>query len=1238
MRILLHLISVAAITISLGHAAAAPYYAPDMQVDYMTLDTENFLIVAISNQGRAEVPAGMGHLSVFVDCVSVAKFDLGDLADQTFRQVGGQTVVHTGVRLSGTRRCVLAFIDSQDEITEEDEFQNTMSVALDAEPLSGYDFTLHAYVDWQDELQIYIVNMGDRLSPSDLIIDCRVYIEDQLYTSFPTLLLALAGGGWGSAPLTPPTPIPVTQPTKVRVTCHTAATTDELDHVNNIFEATLHHVILADIDTIYSPLLSNPLIEGNMYWEDTPSYDGYDAWPVEMKDQLKYFLLRLEEGRGLPIEGPPPLMVIEDNDHQFIAPEDARDIYLAHVAQCLWFERQNSDAWSITDLSSEELAYLFDGRKFIKYSTYGDIPKYWFYSIVMGSVSPCNPQKIFSFMKHMGMIKSTQEETVFALVDWVRGYVRHASGEEMTLENRIENFGYKGFIPVDRIPHPLEGKHYISSGCWGTSGFFGAALRTVNIPVVHGRTVMTNSFEGFPHEHSRIELPTLRKSPTEDLGIAVFHSDDFYNSRFKPWGSTVVPSVRLFYTSDEIDTLIDDPEHIDCRPGGECNTPWGQATQNDGRYMSLVAREYLPGYYLKSYCASPETLDEILRGMHVGGELQEFALPYLDEAERLDFLQAAQAEIEALGGGDFDAGAAEVSFLYSRYSDRHRPSSEFPPGANQPPCLSRQLDRHTETCQTVTITLAASDPDGDELTYTAPEKPSGSTLVGNVFEWSVEAEVGLHRVVFGAADGNGGAAQLQVIIVVGANPLDGDGDGLPDDWELLHFGDLSQTGSDDTDTDGRCNCCEYVDDTNPSHPDNAEKTYYVSASRGDNSWDGLASMWDGTHGPKETIQAGIDATVDGWDYTVLMAAGIYAGDGNRDLDFEGKAITVKSENGAENTIIDCEGTEADPHRGFYFQSGEMLDSVVKGFTITNGYGYGSGGGIKCTADSSPTILDCKITACSSNYGGAIACYQSNPKIMNCVMTSNSVVYYGGAIQCRDSSPEITNCLIVDNTAGRYGGAIHLWSYHTPGGTQPVIANCTISGNRGLGGLVGGILCNDAGDATILNCILWDNVPGEIRDDSGSLVLTYCDVEDDTGEPWFGTGCVDMDPLFVSGSLGDYALSQIASGQGVDSPCVDAGSDTAENLGFHHLTTRTDGGDDAGIVDMGYHATYKVITDSITYDEGDVTITWIAKPGSSYTVQHSTNMVDWTDVPVGETGTWTDIAVSETTKFYRVVEQ
>ena len=100
------------------------------------------------------------------------------------------------------------------------------------------------------------------------------------------------------------------------------------------------------------------------------------------------------------------------------------------------------------------------------------------------------------------------------------------------------------------------------------------------------------------------------------------------------------------------------------------------------------------------------------------------------------------------------------------------------------------------------------------------------------------------------------------------------------------------------------------------------------------------------------IQEAINAASD--NDLILVADGTYTGQDNVDLNFSGKAITLKSENGPENCVIDCNGSDLDPHRAFFFRNGEGEDSIVEGFTITNGWTY-PGGAIYCINSSSPTI-------------------------------------------------------------------------------------------------------------------------------------------------------------------------------------------------------------------------------------------------------------------------------------------
>ncbi len=193
-----------------------------------------------------------------------------------------------------------------------------------------------------------------------------------------------------------------------------------------------------------------------------------------------------------------------------------------------------------------------------------------------------------------------------------------------------------------------------------------------------------------------------------------------------------------------------------------------------------------------------------------------------------------------------------------------------------------------------------------------------------------------------------------------------------------------------------------------------------------------------------TIQAGIDAASNG--DIVLVANGTYTGAGNKNLDFTGKAITVKSANGAAHTVIDCQGGG----RGFLFHSGEGNGSQLIGFTITNGYVDGSslyggkGGGIHCSY-SSPTISNCIISHCTATGfgGGGILLNSSTTRIENTIVEYNSAEVTGAGILIVNGSPTIYNSIIQHNKTTGYssGGGICII------GASATVSHCTISYNE-----------------------------------------------------------------------------------------------------------------------------------------------------------------------------------------------
>ena len=174
---------------------------------------------------------------------------------------------------------------------------------------------------------------------------------------------------------------------------------------------------------------------------------------------------------------------------------------------------------------------------------------------------------------------------------------------------------------------------------------------------------------------------------------------------------------------------------------------------------------------------------------------------------------------------------------------------------------------------------------------------------------------------------------------------------------------------------------------------------------------------------QSTIQAGIDSASVG--DTVLVADGTYTGDGNREIDFVGKAVVLMSENGPESCVIDAEGTEAEPHWSFYFHNSEDSTSMIIGITIKNGRHSDPlrGGGAVAVENASPSFSNCALEQHYGSNGGAVYIQSGSPTFDNCRFTNNESIK-GGAVFCRDGSqPVFTDCSFSDNL-GFDGGAIH----------------------------------------------------------------------------------------------------------------------------------------------------------------------------------------------------------------------
>jgi len=289
----------------------------------------------------------------------------------------------------------------------------------------------------------------------------------------------------------------------------------------------------------------------------------------------------------------------------------------------------------------------------------------------------------------------------------------------------------------------------------------------------------------------------------------------------------------------------------------------------------------------------------------------------------------------------------------------------------------------------------------------------------------------------------------------------------------------------------------------------------VCVSPSGNDSNGLGSP----DAPFKTIQKAIDVVNEPGH--VVPTPATYTGTGNVDLDFKGKAITVRaiepySFYTVTTTAIDCQGSSANNHRAFYFHTSEDANSVVKGLTIINGY---------------------------QTFGGAIWC-NSNPTIKNCTFTNNTASSLGGGIYCYDSNAVISNCTFSKNTALSKGGAL---------------------------------FCDYYSSATLGNSILWNNIAPSGHEIAlagastpSSLKVLYNDIDGGKAEIYAETNCpvvwgpgnLDTDPCFVNSDSNNYNLqSRIwqwddANGWGEgknNSFCIDAGN-PGSNLGDEGITS------------------------------------------------------------------------------------
>jgi len=276
----------------------------------------------------------------------------------------------------------------------------------------------------------------------------------------------------------------------------------------------------------------------------------------------------------------------------------------------------------------------------------------------------------------------------------------------------------------------------------------------------------------------------------------------------------------------------------------------------------------------------------------------------------------------------------------------------------------------------------------------------------------------------------------------------------------------------------------------------------------------LLVLPDGT-GDYPHIQAAIDAARDG--DVILLGYGRFRGEGNRDLHYDGKAITIRSQSGhPETCVIDCEGGSDNITRGFYFD-GEGPGSILQDVSIENGFvddadlpfNDCSGGGAILLNGASPTFRNVTFRHCAAFAAGGVMILSGSPRFERCSFIDNASCGGGGGY-CFEGAPEFVDCLFEENVPLQSGGGFTI-----NGAESALFTGCVFRNNRCLHcGLGGGLAllrttaivtgCTFVGNRTYepgegreggsRNCSGWDFEGGRSRDcDGGAIGISDADV-------------------------------------------------------------------------------------------------------------------------------------------------
>ena len=379
-------------------------------------------------------------------------------------------------------------------------------------------------------------------------------------------------------------------------------------------------------DELNAYLADNPHVADAIRWSSQAStaWQKYPTWSAAQKAELASVYRKIRNRQFPGLSATPTMTYFSTGQWEGtpagvgmgVDEATAWEYFLAYVAHALVVEIARLVPWRLKDYPSDQLSQLLSVKGLFEYASAAN-------AYLVSGATPGDPVRAYQFLSGKQFMRLARRDTIGSLLDWCRANLSHFWGV-LDPTGAQAHWQYNGYPPVERVisgtTHPQYGFAHWTGGCWGTTSFLKAVLRTINIPV----------------EKAAADGHATPRFMSENLYLS--HGDDPYDGRLTT--SPAIPIDDLFIDAAKFTSWF-----------GSGVPPLTQQ-DNVARRCKELALQYLTDWILKLRCNDLQqgVTNEAASSVYNDNSLQLYKLYTVAQLQAMNLWGLLDAKIAAKGG------------------------------------------------------------------------------------------------------------------------------------------------------------------------------------------------------------------------------------------------------------------------------------------------------------------------------------------------------------------------------------------------------------------------------------------------------------------------------------------------------------------------------------------------------------------------------------------------------------